>query len=183
MATIGYARVSTAEQNMDLQVAALTEAGAVRIYADKGVSGGATDRPELTRALDRLDAGDVLTVWKLDRLGRNTQHVLAVVDDLRSRGVAFRSITEGLDTTGPMGTAILTIMAAFAQLERDIIIERTRAGLKEAAKNNRHGGRPRKIDDAAAKRAVELKAKGLSAEDIGKMLGVSRATVYRYLAS
>jgi DNA invertase Pin-like site-specific DNA recombinase len=183
VAIIGYARVSTAEQNLDLQAAALSEAGAIRIYSDQGVSGGATDRPELTRALDRLDAGDVLTVWKLDRLGRNTQHVLAVVDDLRSRGVAFRSITEGLDTTGPMGTAILTIMAAFAQLERDIIIERTRAGLKEAAKNNRHGGRPRKVDDAAAKRAVELKAKGLSAEDIGKMLSVSRATVYRYLAS
>lgn len=183
MALIGYARVSTAEQNLELQTAALKEAGAIRIYSDKGVSGSAVERPELTKVLDRLDSGDVLTVWKLDRLGRNTRHVLTVVDELRERGVGFRSLTEGLDTTGPMGTAMLTIMAAFAQLERDTIIERTRAGLKEAAKNNRHGGRPRKVDDAAAKRAAELKAKGLSAEDIGKMLSVSRATVYRYLAS
>jgi DNA invertase Pin-like site-specific DNA recombinase len=183
MAVIGYARVSTSEQNLDLQLSALQEAGAVRTYSDRGVSGSATDRPELTRVLDRLEAGDVLIVWKLDRLGRNTRHVLQVVEELRSRNVGFRSVTEGLDTSGPMGTAMLTIMAAFAQLERDTIVERTRAGLAEAAKNNRHGGRPRKVDDAAAVRAAELKGKGLSASDIGKMLGVSRATVYRYLAS
>lgn len=183
MAVIGYARVSTVEQNLDLQLSALKEAGAVRTYSDQGVSGSATERPELTRVLDRLEAGDVLTVWKLDRLGRNTRHVLEVVEQLRKRDVGFRSLTEGLDTDGPMGTAMLTIMAAFAQLERDTIVERTRAGLAAAALNNRHGGRPRKIDDAAAIRAVNLKAKGLSASDIGRMLGVSRATVYRYLAA
>jgi DNA invertase Pin-like site-specific DNA recombinase len=182
MAVIGYARVSTVEQNLDLQLSALKEAGAVRTYADQGVSGTATERPELTRALDRLESGDVLTVWKLDRLGRNTRHVLEVVEELRKREVGFRSVTEGLDTNGPMGTAMLTIMAAFAQLERDTMVERTRAGLAVAALNNRHGGRPRKVDDAAAARASSLKAKGLSASDIGKMLGVSRATVYRYLA-
>jgi DNA invertase Pin-like site-specific DNA recombinase len=120
-------------------------------------------------------------VWKLDRLGRNTRHVLDVIEDIRERGAGFRSLTEGLDTTGPMGTAMLTIMAAFAQLERDTMIERTRAGLAAAAANNRHGGRPRKIGDAAAARAKELKGKGISASDIGKMLGVSRATYYRYL--
>ncbi|MGN8131511.1 recombinase family protein [Paenarthrobacter sp. 22069] len=183
MAVIGYARVSTVEQNLDLQLSALKEAGAVRTYADQGVSGSAIERPELTRVLDRLESGDVLTVWKLDRLGRNTRHVLEVVEELRKRGVGFRSLTEGLDTNGPMGTAMLTIMAAFAQLERDTIVERTRAGLAVAALNNRHGGRPRKVDDAAAVRAASLKAKGLSAAEIGKMLGVSRATVYRYLAS
>ena len=181
MAVIGYARVSKVEQNLDLQLSALKDAGASRVYADQGMSGSTMERPELTRALDRLEAGDVLAVWKLDRLGRNTRQVLEVVEDLRSRDVGFRSLTEGLDTCGPMGTAMLTIMAAFAQLERDTIVERTRAGLAAAAKNNRHGGRPRKVDDAAAARAGALKAKGLSAAEIGKMLGVSRATVYRYL--
>jgi DNA invertase Pin-like site-specific DNA recombinase len=131
--------------------------------------------------MERLEAGDVLTVWKLDRLERNIRHVLDVIETIRERGVGFRFLTEELDTTGPMGTAMLTIMAAFAQLERDTMVERTRAGLAAAAANNRHGGRPRKIDDAAAARAKELKGKGINARDIGKMLGVSRATVYRYL--
>jgi DNA invertase Pin-like site-specific DNA recombinase len=124
----------------------------------------------------------VLTVWKLDHLGRNTQHVLAVVDELTSRGVGFRSLTEGLHTDGPMGTAMLTIMAAFAQLERDTMIERTRAGLAAAAANGRKGGRPRKVDDADAAKARQLREKGIAASDIAKMLGVSRATVYRYLS-
>jgi DNA invertase Pin-like site-specific DNA recombinase len=181
MAVIGYARVSTAEQNLDLQLTALQSAGAARTFADNGVSGSTVERPQLSKALDRLEAGDVLTVWKLDRLGRNTRHVLDLIENIRERGAGFRSLTEGLDTTGPMGTAVLTIMAAFAQLERDTMIERTRAGLAAAAANNRHGGRPRKVDDAGAARARELKGKGISAADIGKMLGVSRATVYRYL--
>ena len=124
----------------------------------------------------------MLTVWKLDRLGRNTQHVLAVVDQLTSRGIGFRSITEGLHTDGPMGKAMLTIMA-FAQLERDTLIERTRAGLAAAAANGRKGGRPRKVDDADAAKARQLREKGITATDIAKMLGVSRATVYRYLAN
>lgn len=181
MAVIGYARVSTAEQNLDLQLSALKAAGAARIFADQGVSGSTAERPQLSKALDRLEAGDVLTVWKLDRLGRNTRNILDVVETLRERGVGFRSLTEGLDTTGAMGTAMLTIMAAFAQLERDTMIERTRAGLAAAAANNRRGGRPRTVDDPAAARAREQKAKGISAGDIGRMLGVSRATVYRHL--
>ena len=181
MAVIGYARVSTTEQNLDLQLTALKSAGAARTFADNGVSGSTVERPQLSKALDRLETGDVLTVWKLDRLGRNTRHVLDPIEDIRKRGAGFRSLTEGLDTTGPMGTAMLTIMAAFAQLERVTMIDRTKAGLAAAAANNRHGGRPRKIDDAAAARAKELKGKGISASDIGKMLGVSRATIYRYL--
>ncbi|GAA1914119.1 recombinase family protein [Arthrobacter gandavensis] len=166
-----------------MQLSSLRDAGAVRTFADRGVSGSATNRPELARALDRLEPGDVLTVWKLDRLGRNTRHVLEVIEDLRLRGVGFCSLTEGLDTNGPMGTAMLTIMAAFAQLERDTIIERTRAGLAAAAENNRRGGRPKKIDEAAVARAVSLKAKGLNADEIARMLGVSRATIYRHLAN
>ena len=107
----------------------------------------------------------MLTVWKLDRLGRNTQNVLAVVDELTSRGIGFRSLTEGLHTDGPMGKAMLTIMAAFAQLERDTMIERTRAGL---AADGRKGGRPRKVDDADAAKGRQLRQKGIAAtENVG----------------
>lgn len=183
MAIIGYVRVSTTDQNPQLQLDALNEAGATRVFIDHGVSGSTASRVQLDSCLDHLREGDVLTVWKLDRLGRNTQHVLAVVEDLTSRGIGFRSLTEGLHTDGPMGKAMLTIMAAFAQLERDTMIERTRAGLAAAAANGRKGGRPRKVDDADAAKARNLRGKGIAATDIAKMLGVSRATVYRYLAS
>jgi DNA invertase Pin-like site-specific DNA recombinase len=182
MAIIGYARVSTTDQDPQLQLDALNDAGAVRIFTDLGVSGSTANRPQLDVCMDHLREGDVLTVWKLDRLGRNTQHVLAVVDELKSRGVEFRSLTEGVHTDGPMGAAMLTIMAAFAQLERDTLIERTRAGLAAAAANGRKGGRPRKVDRAAATKAHTLRDKGIAANDIAKMLGVSRATIYRYLS-
>jgi DNA invertase Pin-like site-specific DNA recombinase len=183
MAIIGYARVSTTDQNLDLQLIALKEAGAQRIFSDQGVSGSLAVRPQMTAALDHLRAGDVLTVWKLDRLGRNTRNVLEVIDTLKGRDVGFRSLTEGLDTTGPMGTAMLTIMAAFAQLERDTMIERTTAGLAAAALQNRRGGRPRKVNDLDAGKARAMKEKEIPAPDIARMLGVSRATVYRYLTS
>ena len=179
MSIIGYARVSTTDQNPQLQLDALRDAGATRVFTDHGVSGSTANRPQLEACLDHLRTGDVLTVWKLDRLGRNTQHVLAVVDELTSREIGFRSLTEGLHTEA-MGTAMLTIMAAFAQLERDTMIERTRAGLAAAAANGRKGGRPRKIDAADAAKARNLRDKGVTATDIAKMLGVSRATVYRY---
>src|SRR6185312_12268789 len=165
VAVIGYARVSTTDQNPQLQLDALEEAGATRIYTDHGVSGATASRPHLDACLDHLREGDVLTV----------------VDELTSRGIGFRSLTEGLHTEGPMGTAMLTIMAAFAQLERDTMIERTGAGLAAAAANGRKGGRFRKIDDADAAKARQRREKGIPASDIAKMLGVSRATVYRYL--
>lgn len=182
MAVIGYARVSTTDQDPQLQLDALREAGAIRVFTDHGVSGSRQSRPQLDACLDHLRAGDVLTVWKLDRLGRNTRHVLEVIDTLASHEIGFRSLTEGLQTDGPMGKAMLTIMAAFAQLERDTMIERTRAGLAAAAANGRRGGRPRKVDDVAAKKARDLQDKGVATPDIAKMLGVSRATAYRYLA-
>lgn len=183
MAVIGYARVSTTDQNPELQQSALREAGAERIFTDHGVSGSTASRPELDKCLDHLREGDVLTVWKLDRLGRNTRHVLDVVEQLHARGVGFRSLTEGLTTEGAMGRAMLTIMAAFAQLERDTMIERTQAGLAAAAANGRRGGRPRKVDDAAAAKAVQLRDQGLAVADIARVLGVSRATAYRYLSA
>jgi DNA invertase Pin-like site-specific DNA recombinase len=180
---LGPSGFGTARQLLrGLPVDALEDAGAARIFSDHGVSGSKARRPQLDACLDHLREGDVLTVWKLDRLGRNTQHVLALVDELTSRKIGFRSITEGLHTDGPMGKAMLTIMAAFATLERDTMIERTRAGLAAAAANGRKGGRPRKINDAAAAKARSLRAKGIAATDIAKMLAVSRATVYRYLS-
>jgi DNA invertase Pin-like site-specific DNA recombinase len=182
LAVIGYARVSTIDQDPQLQLDALEEAGAARIFTDHGVSGSKASRPQLDACLDHLREGDVLTVWKLDRLGRNTQHVLALVDELTSRKIGFRSLNEGLHTDGAMGKAMLNVMAAFATLERDTLIERTRAGLAAAAANGRKGGRPRKVDDVATTKARSMRAKGITATDIAKMLGVSRATVYRYLA-
>jgi DNA invertase Pin-like site-specific DNA recombinase len=174
--------VSKADQNPQLQLDALHKAGAMRVFTDYGVSGSMACGPEFDACLDHLREGDVLTVWKLDRLGRNTQQVFAVLDQLTSRGIGFRSLTEGLHTEGPMGKAMLIIMAAFTQLERDTMIERTRAGLTAAAANGRKGGRPRKVDDADAAKARQLREKGIAASDIAKMLGVSRATVYRYLS-
>jgi DNA invertase Pin-like site-specific DNA recombinase len=122
-------------------------------------------------------------VWKLDRLGRNTRNLLALIDDLEQRVVHFRIVTEGVSTTGPMGRAMLTVMSAFAQLERDQLAERTRAGMAVAAEHGRKAGR-REIttDHSKVKRARDLKAQGLTLADIGKIFGASRATVYRYLS-
>lgn len=182
MALIGYARVSTTDQDAELQINALKQAGCERIYTDQGVSGTKASRPELDKMLDHLRKGDEVVIWKFDRLGRNTRNMLELIETLEGMGVGFHSITERIDTTGPMGKAMLTIMSAFAQLERDQIVERTKAGLAIAAQNNRHGGRPRKADTAAVARALDLKAKGVAAPEIAKMLDVSRATVYRYFA-
>jgi DNA invertase Pin-like site-specific DNA recombinase len=182
MESIGYARVSTLDQNADLQHTALTAAGCSRIFTDHGVSGTMASRPELDKLLEHLRKGDEVVVWKLDRLGRNTRNLLALIDDLEHRGVHFRSVTEGISTTGPMGRAMLTVMSAFAELERDQLAERTRAGMSVAAEHGRKAGR-RKVttDHAKVRRALDLKAQGLAPADIGKIIGASRATVYRYL--
>ena len=182
MGSIGYARVSTVDQNADLQYAALKAAGCSRIFTDHGVSGTMASRPELDKLLDHLRGGDEVVVWKLDRLGRNTRNLLALIDDLEHRGVHFRSITEGISTTGPMGRAMLTVMSAFAQLERDQLAERTRAGMAVAAEHGRKAGRQEvTLSHPRVKRAHGLKAQGLPPADIGKIIGASRATVYRYL--
>ncbi|WP_104181972.1 recombinase family protein [Arthrobacter sp. B0490] len=141
MGSIGYARVSAMEQNADLQHAALSAAGCDRIFTDHGVSGTMASRLELDRLLDHLRKGDEVVVWKLHRFGRDTRNLLALMDDLERRGVHFRSVTEGISTTGPMGKAMLTVMSAFAHLERDQLAERTRAGLAAAAEHGRKAGR------------------------------------------
>lgn len=178
---LGYARVSRTDQDTALQLTALEAAGVDRVYKDEGVSGAKASRPQLDSLLESLRAGDEIVVWKLDRIARNTRHLLELVDTLESRSVTFRSLTEGIETTGPMGRAMVTIMGALAQLEREQLIERTKAGLAAAAGNNRHGGRPRIVNDAKAARVRELKAQGWSANEIAASQRISRATVYRYL--
>lgn len=189
MTRLGYARVSTADQNTELQIRELQATGCERIYRDHGVSGTQTSRPELDKMLDRLSRGDEVVVWKLDRLGRKTRHLLELLDGFTDRGIKFRSLRDGIVTDpdsepgGAMARAMVTIMSAFAQLERDQLSERTRAGMAVAATHGRKAGR-REVtaDDRSVKRAHELKTQGLKPADIGKIIGVSRATIYRYLS-
>ncbi|WP_017199009.1 recombinase family protein [Arthrobacter sp. M2012083] len=189
MARLGHACVSLAEQNADFQIRELKEAGCDRIYRDQGISGTRVSRPELHRMLDRLGPGDEVVVWKLDRLGRNTRHLLELLDDFKSRGIKFRSLRDGIATDpasevgGAIAQAMVTIISAFAQLERDQLSEPTKAGMAAAAGNGRKAGRREvNADHEKVKRAHELKVRGLKPADIGKIVGVSRATVYRYLA-
>lgn len=172
------------EQNPQLQVEALQAAGVSRIFTDAGVSGTFASRPQFDAALAYLREGDTFVVWKLDRLGRSTRNVLAVLDGLKETGVRLHSLTEGLDTSGPMGGAIVTIMAAFAQLERDQLVERTKAGLAIARSQGRLGGRPWALTAQKLAMARTLYDSGdYTAAQIAGTLAVSTATVYRYLSS
>ena len=183
MASLGYARVSTVEQNADLQTRALKDAGCQKVYTDHGVSGTKAKRPQLDKLLEHARAGDEVVVWKLDRLGRNTRQLLELIDRLEAQGLNFRSLTEGIATAGPMGKAMLTVMSAFAQLERDQLAERTKAGLAAAAARGRRGGRPAVTPETErVRQAGQYRHAGLTPPEIAKLLGVSRATVYRYLA-
>ena len=179
MARIGYARVSTTDQDAQLQLDALDDCD--RVFTDHA-SGTKASRPQLDAMLDHLRPGDTVTIWKFDRLGRSTMNLLELVELIESKGCSFESLTEKIDTSGPMGRAMMTIMAALAQLERDQISERTKAGLEAAARNNRLGGRPRKADAEDVASAKKWKAEGMQVQRIARLLGVSRATVYRYLA-
>ena len=140
---IGYARVSTAEQNLAYQVTALKAAGCDLIFKDEGVSGALACRPALDQTLEALGDGDTLIVWRLDRLGRSLKHLITLNDDLTARGVYFESLNEKVDTSTAMGKFVFHILGAVAELERSIIRERTLAGMAEAAKHGRFPGRPR----------------------------------------
>ncbi|MFJ7492193.1 recombinase family protein [Streptomyces sp. NPDC097727] len=180
---IGYKRVSTNAQDARLQADALAEAGCSKVFEDK-LSGRNTDRPGLLSALDYLRGGDTLCVWKLDRLGRSTKDVLTIAEDLHSRGIALRILTGTLaGSYSPEGEGkfFFTMMVAFAELERDMIVERTRAGLDAAKSQGRTGGRPTVITDDLLSVAKARKVKGESVSAIAKALGVSRATLYRHL--
>jgi DNA invertase Pin-like site-specific DNA recombinase len=182
MAVIGYARVSTNDQDVQLQIDALEAAGADRVFTDHGVSGAKTSRPQLDAALEYLREGDVLTVWKLDRLGRSLPHLIDTVQGLADRGVGFRSITEGFDTTSAGGRMIFHVFGALAEFERELIRERTHAGLVAAAANGRKGGRRPTFAPEDVAKARKYRDQGMSAPEVAKLTGMSRATVYRLLA-
>ncbi|MCL8208663.1 MAG: recombinase family protein [Actinomycetia bacterium] len=176
---IGYARVSTTDQTPALQEDALRQAGCTKIFRDV-MSGAAADRPGLQQALEYVRPGDVLVVWKLDRLGRSLKHLIAVVEDLRARGVGFRSLQEEMDTTTPGGQLIFHIFGALAEFERALIRERTRAGLAAARARGRQGGRPRKLTPDAVRLAQQMLAQpGTTVTAVAAALHVHRGTLYR----
>lgn len=178
---IGYARVSTDDQSDALQRDALTKAGVERVYSDT-ISGGTSSRPQLDLCLDHLREGDVLVVWRLDRLGRSLGHLIQLMGTLAERKVGLRSLTESIDTTTPGGRLVYHIFGAIAEFERDLIRERTRAGLAAARARGRKGGRPPKLAAAEARRARQLHAQGnMTAAEICRLLGIGRTTLYRYL--
>ena len=177
---IGYARVSTDEQNLDLQRDALTAAGCTRIYADDGVSGVALNRPALKKALAALRPGDVLVVWRLDRLGRSLAHLIEMIGKLEARSVGFQSLSEAIDTTTAGGKLIFHVMGALAEFERSLISERTRAGMASARSRGRHIGRPpalTKEEVAEVRRA--LRAETATMGRLAKRYGVSLSTIRR----
>ena len=178
---IGYARVSTAGQDEALQLDALQRAGVDRVFIDRA-SGTLTDRPGLTSALECARAGDSLVVWQLDRLGRSLRHLIDVVHDLDERGVALISLTEALDTTTPGGRLVFHVFGAMAQWERELIRERTQAGLAAARARGRVGGRPTVWTPDKLRTARAMKDSGdYDVTSIARVLGVSRASVYRAL--
>lgn len=181
MALVGYARVSTADQNTALQVEALKAAGCKRIFRETA-SGAQRDRPELAKALDYIREGDVLCVWKLDRLARSLRQLLETGEALAERGIGLRSLTESIDTTTPGGRLVFHVFGALAEFERGIIRERTLAGLENARRMGRKGGRPRAMSEAdIAKAKAMLTEPSLTVDAVAETLGVSAATLYRYL--
>jgi DNA invertase Pin-like site-specific DNA recombinase len=177
MAAVGYARVSTADQDPALQLDALAAAGCAKVFEDRA-SGARAERPGLRAALDYAREGDVLVAWKLDRLGRSLPHLIETVAGLERRGVGFRSLTEAIDTTMPGGRLVFHLFAALGQFERDLIRERTRAGLAAAAARGRKGGRQPVVTAEKLRRARDLVAKGLSVRDAAVRLKVGKTALY-----
>ena len=181
MKIIGYARTSTDDQTTALQLAALEKAGCQTIHEDKGISGTVRKRPALERCLASFESGDTLIVWKLDRLGRSLRDLIDMLDDLRERGVRFQSITEAIDTETPTGRAMWQLVGVLAELERSLITERTRAGVKEAQKRGVKFGRKPKLSPAQIKHARQQIDHGQRVQDIATLLNVDRITLYRAL--
>ncbi len=178
---LGYARVSTLDQHPDLQLDALAAAGCSRVFVDRA-SGALDARPELTKVLDQLRPGDTLVVWKLDRLGRSLRHLIETLGALEARGVGFTSLQEHLDTTTSGGKLVFHLFGALAEFERDLIRERTTAGLVAARARGRVGGRPPRMTPqklAVARQLYESRQHTVAA--IAKTVGVSRASIYRHL--
>jgi DNA invertase Pin-like site-specific DNA recombinase len=181
---IGYARVSSKEQNLDMQVIALEEAGCEKIYEEK-VSGVKADRPILNNLIRQLRPNDVLVIWKLDRLGRSLKHLIELVQELIENNIGLCSLNDPIDTTSPQGRLVFNIFASLAEFERDVIRERTQAGLNAARARGRLGGRPKGISKTAEATACAAetlyKEKKLSVIEICKKLSISKSTLYKYL--
>jgi DNA invertase Pin-like site-specific DNA recombinase len=178
---IGYARVSTLDQNLALQRDALTEAGCTKIFVEQ-VSGAVLDRPALHDVLEFARAGDIIVVWKLDRLARSMKQLIETLETLRLRNIGFRSLTEALDTTTPQGRLVFHMFGALAEFERSLIRERTQAGLVAARRAGRTGGRPSKLTDDDLDVATTLLANpDITVAEVAQRVGVSPATLYRYL--
>lgn len=181
---VGYARVSTTDQNLDLQIDALEKEGCEKIYQEK-ISGAKMDRPEFNKMGETLRKGDVVVVYKLDRLGRSLRHLVETIADFQEKGVGFKSINDPIDTTTSQGRLIFNIFASLAEFERDLIRERTQAGLTSARARGRLGGRPKGLSEEAQQTArvcESLYREGeLSVNAIARQLGISKATLYKYL--
>lgn len=180
---VGYARVSTQDQNLDLQKDELTKAGCEKIFYDIA-SGAKSERTGLNEAIKYIREGDVLVVWKLDRLGRSLKHLIEIVSELEKEKVGFKSLRENIDTTSPGGRLIFHVFGALAEFERELIRERTNAGLSAARSRGRKGGRPKVMDEKKVTMAKALfNDKKNSVKDICETLKVSKPTLYRYLNS
>ncbi|MBJ9698311.1 recombinase family protein [Burkholderia cenocepacia] len=179
---IGYARVSTADQDATMQRQALDAAGAMKVFEDVA-SGAKADRPGLAAALAYLREGDTLAVWRLDRLGRSLPHLVQTVAELERRGVGFRSLTENIDTTTPNGRLVFHLFAALADFERDLIRERTRAGLAVAAARGKKGGRRPVMTPEKLTKARALMANGLTAREAATRVKVGKTALYKALAA
>jgi len=178
---IGYARVSTVEQNLDLQLDALKKIGCEKVFEDK-ISGSKSDRPGLMKALEQLRSGDTLVVWRLDRLGRTLHHLLELINELKEKGIMFLSIQDGIDTTTSIGQFFFQITGAFAELERNLIKERTKAGLEAARARGKKGGRKPLLNKKQIQMMTEIyNAKSTSIIEICEQFKISRKTFYRYL--
>ena len=177
---IGYARVSTQDQNLELQREVLAKVGCRKLFEDK-ISGTRAERPGLAKALEMLREGDTLVVWKLDRLGRSVKQLVDLVSELHKRAVQFKSLTDAIDTGTPSGRFFFHVMASLAEMERELTVERTRAGLEVARQLGRTGGRRRKMTDSKIESAKKLLASGVPPKDVAKNLGVSIPTLYRHI--
>jgi DNA invertase Pin-like site-specific DNA recombinase len=180
MALIGYARISTTEQKLEPQVDALKAAGCETVFEDV-ISGAKAERPGLNNALAFLRKGDTLLVWKLDRLGRSMKHLVETVTDLGDRGVGFKSLTEGVDTTTTGGTLVFHLFGALAEFERDLIVERTQAGLKAAATRGRKGGRKPVVTLKKLEQTKAHISDGLTVREAAARLKISKTSLYNAL--
>lgn len=182
----GYARVSTKDQILDLQIDALKQAGCNKIFREI-VSGSRSDRPEWLKLLDEIQEGDTLVIWKLDRMGRSLHHLVTIVNELVSKNIDIISLQDPLNTTTAQGRLIFNMFASLAEFEKDLIRERTMAGLKSARARGRMGGRPKGLSEKAKKAACTAEAlylqKELTSDEIAEQLDISKTTLYKYLRS